>query len=98
MVQSLERTNVHMAIQKHSKDQEALGRSKGGFTTKIHALFDALGNPLKLNLTAGQRNEITQAETLIKNIHNATVVADQGYDSNVFIASLEDKGCTATKK
>ncbi|MGL9725667.1 MAG: transposase [Wolbachia sp.] len=44
---------------KHFKDQEALDRSKGGFTTKIHALVDALGNPLKFTLTAGQRNEIT---------------------------------------
>lgn len=32
---------------KNSQDQEALGRSKGGFTTKIHAAVDALGNPLK---------------------------------------------------
>ncbi|MFP3035562.1 MAG: hypothetical protein ACEY3A_00690 [Wolbachia sp.] len=39
---------------KNSKDQESLGRSKGGFTTKIHAL----GKPLKFTLTAGQRNEV----------------------------------------
>ncbi len=30
---------------KNSRDQEALGQSKGGYTTKIHALVDALGNP-----------------------------------------------------
>ena len=46
---------------KDSQVQEALGRSKGGFTTKIHALVDALGNPLKFILIPGQRNEITQA-------------------------------------
>ena len=34
---------------KGSQTQEALGRSKGGFTTKIHALVDALGNPLKFS-------------------------------------------------
>ncbi len=61
---------------KDSKDQEALGRSKGGFTTKIHALVDALGNPLKFILTPGQRNEITQAEVLTKNVYNSIVVAD----------------------
>ena len=37
-------------------EAEALGRSKGGFTTKIHAITDALGNPLDFILTgAGQR-------------------------------------------
>ncbi|WP_265039745.1 IS5 family transposase [Wolbachia endosymbiont (group A) of Trypoxylon clavicerum] len=79
---------------KNSKDQEALGRSKGGFTTKIHALVDALGNPLKFTLTPGQRNEITQAQVLTESIYNSTVVADKGYDSNAFVTSLEDKGCT----
>lgn len=78
---------------KDSQAQEALGRSKGGFTTKIHALVDALGNPLKFILTPGQRNEITQAEALTENVHNSVVVADKGYDSNAFVASLESKEC-----
>ncbi|OAM01650.1 MAG: transposase [Wolbachia endosymbiont of Dactylopius coccus] len=78
---------------KDSKDQEALGRSKGGFTTKIHALVDALGNPLKFILTPGQRNEITQAEVLTKNVYNSIVVADKGYDSNAFVVSLENRKC-----
>lgn len=80
---------------KNSANQEALGRSKGGFTTKIHATVDALGNPLKFVLTPGQRNEITQAETLTENIVNSIVVADKGYDSNAFVASLENRKCKA---
>ncbi|AZL16105.1 transposase [Rickettsiales endosymbiont of Stachyamoeba lipophora] len=60
-----------------SQDQEALGRSKGGFTTKIHALVDALGNPLKFILTPGQKNDITQAENLTKDIVNTTIIADK---------------------
>jgi hypothetical protein len=44
-----------------NQEEVALGRSRGGFSTKIHAL----GNPLKFILTAGQRNDITQAENLI---------------------------------
>ncbi|GFR33768.1 probable transposase for insertion sequence element ISRM3-like [Trichonephila clavata] len=79
---------------KDSQAQETLGRSKGGFTTKIHALVDALGNPLKFILTPGQRNEITQASVLTKNVSSSTVVADKGYDSNAFIACLESKGCS----
>ena len=42
---------------KDSQNEQALGRSKGGFTTKIHTLVDALGNPLKFILTSGQRND-----------------------------------------
>jgi len=53
-----------------------------------------LGNPLKFILTPGQRNEITQAQVLTESIYNSTVVADKGYDSNAFVTSLEDKGCT----
>ncbi|GFR20695.1 hypothetical protein TNCT_70131 [Trichonephila clavata] len=43
----------------------------------------------------GQRNEITQAETLTENIVNSIVVADKGYDSNSFVASLENRKCKA---
>ena len=78
---------------KNSQDQEALGRSRCGFSTKIHALVDALGNPLHFILTPGQRNEITQAESLIQNVHNTIVIADKGYDSNAFIQKLVDKDC-----
>jgi uncharacterized protein (DUF934 family) len=52
---------------KDTQDTQALGRSRGGFTTKIHALVDVLGNPLKFILTPGQRHEITQASALIQN-------------------------------
>jgi len=61
------------------QEEQALGRSKGGFTTKIHALVDALGNPLKFILTPGQRNDIAQGETLIKGLQDTTVIADKGY-------------------
>ena len=44
---------------------QALGRSRGGFSTKIHIAVDGLGNPLHFMLTAGQRHDITCAEALI---------------------------------
>ncbi len=79
---------------KDSQDQQALGRSKGGFTTKIHATVDALGNPVKFILTPGQRNDITQAERLTENLEDTIVIADKGYDSTSFVESLQNKGCT----
>ena len=55
-------------------------QGRGGFTSKIHPLVDALGNPLRFRLTGGQRNDITQAGALIEGIENAVVLGDKGYD------------------
>jgi len=38
--------------------EQALGRSRGGFSTKIHVTVNGLGNPLRLDLTAGQRHDL----------------------------------------
>lgn len=58
---------------KESQSQQALGRSRGGFSTKI----DALGNPLKFILSAGQRHEISQAEPLIESISGTIIIGDK---------------------
>jgi len=65
--------------------EQALGRSKGGFSTKIHVSVDALGNPLRFILTAGQRNDITQAEALILDLDFERLIADKAYDADDFI-------------
>ena len=71
-----------------------LGRSKGGFTTKIHAVVDALGLPLRLLLSAGQRHDIVYAEQLLKGFEGANVIGDKGYDSNKLINALQEQKCT----
>lgn len=78
---------------KDSQQKEALGRSKGGFSTKIHTATDALGNPLKFILTAGQRNDITQAKKLCKSIFNATIIADKAYDCDDFVETILSQKC-----
>jgi len=75
------------------QEREALGRSRGGFSTKIHATTDALGNPLKFTITAGQKADISQAHELTKTISNTTCLADKGYISKRFFAHLETRGC-----
>ncbi|MGZ5056293.1 MAG: IS5 family transposase, partial [Methylobacter sp.] len=52
---------VHACAANSSADNEALRRSKGGFSCKIHALCDALGMPIKYTLTGGQKAECRQA-------------------------------------
>jgi transposase len=74
---------------------ENLGRSCGGFSTKIHALVDALGNPVKFVLSPGNESDITHAEELTKNLENTAVLGDKGYDSKKFVAFLEAKNCAA---
>jgi transposase len=61
---------------------QALGRSRGGFSTKIHISVDALGNPLRFKLTGGQRHDITQAEPLIAECEFDYLIADKSYDAD----------------
>ena len=75
------------------QNTQGLGRSKGGFTSKIHAAVDALGNPLKFIVTAGQRNDITQANALLDGVVDAYVIADKGYDSTELRLKIVEQNC-----
>jgi len=77
------------------QEAQALGRSRGGFSTKIHITVDALGNPLRLLLTAGQRHDSPQAQRLIENFEPQALIADKGYDSDTLIESVTAKGILA---
>jgi len=57
-------------------------------TTKIHAVVDALGNPLRFLLTPGQASDIGQAEALIAGLPAGHVLADKGYDAKAFRAAI----------
>jgi len=67
--------------------EQAIGRSRGGLTTKIHAAVDALGNPVRLLLSAGQKSDIGQSIALIEGFDFQVLLGDKGYDAQ----SLEDK-------
>ena len=60
----------------------------GGWSTKIHATVDALGNPLRIILTVGQRADITQAEALLADYETNAALADRGYDADFLVDSL----------
>ena len=74
---------------------QSLGRSRGGFSTKIHLATDALGNALRFILTGGERNDITQAEALVKDFAAEYVIADKGYDSEAFVSRLKEQDSEA---
>lgn len=62
-----------------------------GFSTKIHLATDALGNALRFILTGGERNDITQAQALVKEFSAEYVIADKGYDSEAFVWHLKER-------
>jgi hypothetical protein len=53
---------------------EALGRSRGGLTTKIHLGCDGRGRPLSVALTPGQRHDSTQLGPVLDAIRGAAAV------------------------
>lgn len=70
-----------------------MGRSRGGLTTKIHALTDANGLPLKLVLTPGQAADCPAAAQLLGHLRQGTILlADKAYDADWLRRSIETVG------
>lgn len=68
--------------------------SRGGPSTKIHALVDALGNPVKIALSPGQTHEMKLAYELLGDVADAYVVADRAYDAKPLVELLRHNRCT----
>ena len=72
---------------------EALGRSRGGFTTKLHAAVSETFLPLRFILTAGGHHDVAEAPALIAGyIYDTVMVSDAAYDSDAFRAKIIDQG------
>lgn len=81
---------------KDVRKQEAIGRSKGGLSTKIHAIVDALGNPLDFILTPGQACDLEGADAFLPNLEADALLADRAFDADERVLKiLEDKGIQA---
>ncbi len=69
-----------------------MGRSRGGLITKIHALVDAEGRPIRMALTSGQAYDGTAAEELLASLKpGATLLADKAYDSNAIREQVQEQ-------
>jgi transposase len=69
-----------------------LGRSRGGFSTKIHVTVDGLGNPLRLHLTAGQRHDLIKAHDLTVDLAFDFLIADRSYGAKALVDELAASG------
>lgn len=75
---------------KNSKiNDEGLGRSRGGLTSKIHCVVDGLGNPVDFILTGGEVHDSVCANDLLDNKVANFVVADKAYDSDKILETIE---------
>ena len=77
---------------KGERRAQAIGRSRGGMTTKILALTDALGNLVRFVLLPGHRFDTVGVAPLIAGIAFGALIADKAFDSNAIIANLNERG------
>ena len=63
-----------------------IGLSKGGLTTKIHAVVDGLGNPLRIFLSPGNLHDSVPAAFLLEGLQADKLLADKAYDTNEILA------------
>ena len=72
----------------------AIGRSRGGRTTKVHALTDESGRPVALCLTPGQAHDLTGVAELLTRIPTPRrLLADRAYDARRLRDWLAERGC-----
>ena len=76
-----------------------MGRSRGGLTTKIHALVDANGLPILLKLTEGQAHDGRSAMDMLSNLTQGDILlGDRAYDSDGLRQSAAQQGAWANIK
>ena len=76
-----------------------MGRSRGGLTTKIHALVDANGLPIALKLTEGQAHDGRSASDMLTSISPGQILlADRAYDSDALRLTIDQQGGWANIK
>lgn len=82
---------------KRGQHRQAFGRSRGGFSTKIHLKTDLDGNPLDFHLTGGEVSDSTQFETSLDlgpDIMPRVAITDKGYDSRANREAARARGVT----
>ncbi|MBU9420799.1 IS5 family transposase [Burkholderia multivorans] len=86
------RAHQHSAGALKKGGPQALGRSRGGLSTKLHVAVDATGRPLRLIITEGQVADISCANELIEHLRAKAVLADKGYDADAFVQTIRATG------
>lgn len=83
------RAHQHSAGGKGGPSENAIGVSRGGRTTKLHARVDAEGRPLQVELSAGNMHDCSMADTLLAQIAADAIIADKAYDVDAIVTKIE---------
>lgn len=71
--------------------RNGIGRSRGGFSTKLHAVVTMDAKPIEVRITPGQQHEATVAEDLLDFVRGTFCLADGGYDSDRIVAAIKQR-------
>ena len=73
---------------------KAVGRTRGGLNTKLHAIVDGLGNPVEFLLSAGNDNDCVHAIELLENVElcGSNVLADRAYGARSIREYISEHG------
>lgn len=74
------------------QENQAMGRTKGGLNTKIHAIVDNKANPVALILTGGNVSDVGIAPGIIEELEGVVIVADKAYDSDPLREQILSRG------
>jgi hypothetical protein len=89
---SIVRVHQHAACVARNRSQ-SMGRSRGGLTSKIHAVVDTNGLPVRLGLTAGEAHDNRLALSLLSRLRSGSMLlADRGYDPDWIRAFATQRG------
>jgi len=86
------RAHHHAAGMNGGDDDQELGRSCGGFGTKLHLAVESLGLPLSVHLSPGQDADSTHAEALLGDHRPEAVLGDKGYDTDKLAEAIGARG------
>ena len=89
------RVHQHGTGAKGGTQNQAIGHSRGGLTTKIVALVDALGNLVRFVLLPGQRHDSAGVAPLLTDLDFSALLADKAFDSDAIRADLDERGAVA---
>ena len=95
------RAHQHAAGMNTGGEDQDLGRSVGGFSTKLHMAVDSLGNPVAMELSPGQSHDSKHALDVIGDLRPELVAMDKAYDSQPLMDELRSRGiepCIPPKK
>lgn len=87
------KVHQHGANPRGGQAGHAMGRTKGGINSKLHAVVDGRGRAICLILTQGQAHEVTIAPELLHSLRNVIIVGDKAYDSYALCERLRSQGC-----